>query len=516
MVTKKDIINSFIELSKQYPEKRITRDFFVQNTNIRYSDVVEHFNSFTDMLRDIENDLKDITKRSNNEFVINNTNHKRFIVTSVVEGAPINENFLSALKGYCKINDAQLVILWMKGTKKNDSFLLATLHSLKPYLATNFRFSEKLRAMDFQLSPQQMNPLMGLDRYGQKESSLIIAHTKQFMNSIPRPKGNIPHTIWSTGTISEPFYSSTRVGSIASQDNKLGALVVEIGKPDRFWIRPVQWINNQFVDLGIAYKPNMKTCKVKTKAMILGDLHIGEEDTESLNTSIEQINYFNPENTFIHDLCSLNSINHHEKNQYLARASRKFFANMNLSAEMEYLANKMASIARQTKSTNTQFKIVHSNHDNFMDKWLNDGEFIKDKSNAELGAHCFIYSLQGKNPLEELVNQRGEDPQMMKKFEFLQEDQQYLVEGFDCGSHGHNGPNGASGTATNFARTHMKAVIGHSHSPKIEFDTYQVGTNSKLDLGYNKGSSSWLHANCVIYEGGYIQMLTFIDKQWKI
>ena len=133
MVTKKDIINSFIELSKQYPEKRITRDFFVQNTKIKYSDVVEHFNSFSDMLRDIENDLKDITKRSNNEFVVSDTKHKRFIVTSVVEGAPINENFLSALKGYCKINNAQLVVLWMKGIKKNDSFLLATLHSLKPY-----------------------------------------------------------------------------------------------------------------------------------------------------------------------------------------------------------------------------------------------------------------------------------------------------------------------------------------------------------------------------------------------
>ena len=516
MVTKKDIINSFIELSKQYPEKRITRDFFVQNTNIKYSDVVEHFNSFTDMLRDIEADLKDITKRSNNEFVINNTKHKRFIVTSIVEGAPINENFLSALKGYCRINDAQLVILWMKGIKKNDSFQLAILHSLKPYLATNFRFSEKLRAMDFQLSPQQINPLTGLDRYGQRESSLIIAHTKQFMNSIPRPKGNIPHTIWSTGTISEPFYASTRSGSIASQDNKLGALVVEIGRSEQFWIRPVQWINNQFVDLGVAYKPNGKTSHIKTKAIVLGDLHIGEEDQESLMTSIEQIKYFNPELTFIHDLCSFNSINHHDKHNYLNKVLNQKLQAVSLTAEITYLANTMDHLEYLTRATKTQFKVVHSNHDNFIEKWLNDGEFIKDRINAKTGAQCFIYSVDEKNPIQEMIKFYDDGKGWSNKYEFLKEDQQYLVEGFDCGSHGHNGPNGAPGTATNFARTHMKAVIGHSHSPRIEFDTYQVGTNSKLELSYNKGSSSWLHANCVIYEGGYIQMLTFIDKQWKL
>lgn len=61
-----------------------------------------------------------------------------------------------------------------------------------------------------------------------------------------------------------------------------------------------------------------------------------------------------------------------------------------------------------------------------------------------------------------------------------------------------------------------KCVVGHSHSPKISFKSMQVGTCTKLDLGYNVGGSSWWNGNVSIYQDGHRQMLIGVDYKIKL
>ena len=91
-----------------------------------------------------------------------------------------------------------------------------------------------------------------------------------------------------------------------------------------------------------------------------------------------------------------------------------------------------------------------------------------------------------------------------------------LVEGIECGMHGHYGPNGSRGSAKNMRRIGVKSIIGHSHTPAIEEGCYQVGTSTRLSRGYTHGPSSWLNTHCVIYPNGKRTLINIIDGKWRL
>lgn len=428
---------------------------------------------------------------------------QRFIVSSIVEGAPISWDFIYAMEHYAQVNKAKLVLLWMRGVYKGDHFADKDLNYVSPYLASTYRFNSKLIAKDFMLHPAQKFPTTGLQQYAQSNDSIICASTKQALTVVARPVGRIPHTIHTTGTVSMPRYSKTRVGCIADQDNKLGALVIEATDSKSFFIRQVQWIDGGFVDLGVRYTKN-KHEKVETAAMILGDIHFGDEDPEAISTTIDQILALKPKNVFLHDLASNNSINYHDAHDCVLNATKPDNCET-LYKELSYVKSALYDFREAIPNT-TRVYVVPSNHDDFIHKWLREGDFIKDARNAKLGAQLFLMEIEGKNPMAECLNVPG--------VIFLKKDTHMRVEGWECAQHGHIGNNGARGSIKSFAVSYDKAFIGHSHTPGINGHIWQVGTLSKFKLSYTKGPSSWLHANGVIYKGGHAQMLIFIGDKW--
>jgi hypothetical protein len=53
------------------------------------------------------------------------------------------------------------------------------------------------------------------------------------------------------------------------------------------------------------------------------------------------------------------------------------------------------------------------------------------------------------------------------------------------------------------------------NSPSVIAGTWVVGTASLLQMEYNDGPSSWMHAHCVIHKNGKRQMIFIIDGDWK-
>jgi hypothetical protein len=100
---------------------------------------------------------------------------KRYFVTAAIAGAPLDKEFFATVKNFCKTNNAKLVILPMRGINKSSEPYDDTIKELQEHFATEYYFNTNLVAMDLKLSPQQINPLAGLSRLGQKDYSIIIA-----------------------------------------------------------------------------------------------------------------------------------------------------------------------------------------------------------------------------------------------------------------------------------------------------------------------------------------------------
>ena len=117
--------------------------------------------------------------------------------------------------------------------------------------------------------------------------------------------------------------------------------------------------------------------------------------------------------------------------------------------------------------------------------------------------------------LKEILAKK-DDKKVIDKVKWLSIDDDYRVEGIQCGAHGHLGANGSRGSLEAMETAYGNSVSGHSHTPQILRGAWCVGTSSLLKLEYNRGASSWLHSSCLIYPGGARQLINCIDGKWKL
>jgi len=80
--------------------------------------------------------------------------------------------------------------------------------------------------------------------------------------------------------------------------------------------------------------------------------------------------------------------------------------------------------------------------------------------------------------------------------------------------HGHIGANGSRGGVIQFKNLNTKNITGHTHSPCREDGHSSVGTLTHLRVGYNKGASSWMNTNVVIYPNGKSQHVHIINNKY--
>ena len=158
-----------------------------------------------------------------------------------------------------------------------------------------------------------------------------------------------------------------------------------------------------------------------------------------------------------------------------------------------------------------EFTVVRSNHDEFLDRWLSSNDWRKNgnkKAYLDLAYH-----------LSETKNTKGVIPMYLemndiKNVYCLGIDESYRVADIECGVHGHIGANGSRGSAMQFKDMNTKSITGHTHSP-IRIDGHSsVGTLTNLRVGYNRGLSSWLHSNIVIFPNGKHQHVNIINGKY--
>ena len=441
---------------------------------------------------------------------------QRFVVTTAVTGCKVHTGFWASLNKYCEIHDAQLLVVTssdpaaISNYKRYVDPVLSSANIVFEKLALN----SKLMIHPIKLSAKHIDPITGLGRIGQRNGSFIYASPKQRLKLVPTSNTEMPVALMTTGACTLPDYSSDRFMShrtahIADHDHVIGAIIVEVDDERRFHFRQVQANHKgHFANLGKMYGADGAQ-EYLPEALILGDLHDGETDPVAFGAMITDedsvLNVCKPKKIFIHDGFNGLSVNHHEAKNTITQALKTITLHEELYQYFLTL-NKLSKLFAEVN-------IVKSNHDDFLNRYIQDGGYIHDPANLDVALKIATAMMAGKDPVQAGVELHGALPPNIRWLEY---DEDYKIAGVECGAHGHRGSNGARGSLKAMENAYGNSISGHAHTPEILRGAWQVGTTSRLNLSYNKGPSSWLHSSCLLYSNGQRQVLNVIDGRWHI
>lgn len=458
----------------------------------------------------------------------------RFVFTSAQNNTFVHAGFMENLLSYCEHNNAQLVIGRFSYNRngyhrtKGDSSLWYD-PAIQPYVLD---VSADLQAArnglvwcgELDILPTASNPLSGLDSYSRASSS-IVPHAKLQLKSVAVMKDRPNKFLYSTGAVTQGNYIDRKAGQKAAFHHVYGALVVDIAEDGQEFCRQIiADESGMFYDLTTQYKQGEVHTDISVRAINWGDIHAEKIDKQvMLKGWIEQdsmLDVLKPRAQFIHDLTDFAARNHHNRGDPHFLAKMFFEDTSSVEEGLNVAAEVLALMERDGCST----IVVESNHDQAFQKWLAEAEIKRDPENAEYfhtaNAEIFKNIRHGAyfNVFEWALRRH----KRLDTVEFLKEDDSYIIcdrrdgNGVECGMHGHRGTNGARGSANSFRHIGSRCNVGHAHSPAIIDGVYVAGVSASLDLGYNKGPSSWSHSHIVTYENGKRAIVTMKNGRWRV
>ena len=461
---------------------------------------------------------------------------KRFILTSAQDATIVHEEFLSNLEAYNAYLNA--------GENSCEIFIAGFTYNKKLFESHDKRygwFDERVRPYmvyervnlgddivfcgEMNTLPTATTPLSGMESYTKGRWG-IFPHAKVQLVSIATQKHTRAKQIMTTGACTKENYVQKKAGLKAQFHHIIGAVLVEICEDGTFFCRHlIADHTGGFQDLDRVVQDNTVTTGHRIEALICGDIHLENicpvvYETTWWNENC-LIDYLKPKYQFWHDLIDFEYRNHHNiKNHH-----HRFMTSLDSSKTVEESVNLVGDFAKAASRDFCQTKIVQSNHDNAMYRWLEEADYRDDPANAiyfltlQLALYKSIrdsalYGLEKNNIFKfalELIGLEFTD-----SFDFINQDGKgFIICGdIQCGMHGNLGANGSRGSAKQFTKMGVRTNTGHTHTPQILDGAYVAGTNSRLDLSYTQGPLSWANADIITYPNGKRTILTMNNGRW--
>ena len=490
-----NIIGDYLEACKLYGKKALTREEYRADGHYSTTLIEQTWGSWTNFV-----DYVDQCKCLGRKQIATHTNKDKIVITSVFDGSEINYDYLETLENYCKKEKAELFILWGKPIAKDAIFNEKDYNLLIDYLCTELILDKdpSYTICDVLITPTQVNPFTNVEKLSNGKDNIILGAAKQYMKTLPYKRLDKAHFAYTTGTISNIDYGERINDKLNTKYHTYGAIVLEYNdKKKSYDARNVMFLNGILYDKDKWYTSTKSGSVKSVKGIVLGDLHFPADDVVAVKKSKEMIKKLHPETVILHDVGDFLSINHHNEHQYLSRQMFTTMATSSLRTELDFVFKKLKDLTQDFK--NTTFYIASSNHDDFIKKWLDTGDYPKDRVNAEIGHELYLMYLKGGNVFD-MANCSN-----VKK---AKRDDTLDICGYSVLEHGDGGLGGGRGSTTTYTKMFDRAIVGHTHSPEIYQSTIHVGTLSKLSMVYNdKGGTTWAHANVVIYDNGAFQMV---------
>lgn len=319
------------------------------------------------------------------------------------------------------------------------------------------------------------------------KGNIIIGSYKQQL--ITRPNG----VVISTGALNyipELKSRSPRVINNFLQDMRIGGVVEYNGT-----FRHIQINDNIVMDLGYGRVLGKFKNKFKAKvtSVVFGDIHAATVDEDILNASIELTKRIKPKYVFLHDIFDAVSCSPHKK---------PFERSMTVKEEVDLTIELIKKI--QASLDESEIIIVLSNHDDMLDRYIKNMEWVNTYHNIEYCADLLKYILLTKKPALSMELEKN-------NIRFVESKDKFIVNGVLYSEHGNYGVSGTKGSASQFYNVSVPAVIGHSHSPTMYGDVLQVGYTCIRDQGYKRGLDNWQQAVAIVYEDVRFKQLVVGD-----
>lgn len=470
------------------------------------------------------------------------THNRYFIFTSAQDGSKVHEDFWAALHVYAEwLENCEIVVAGFTYSKKlfEDHDKRSEKVFFHP-LVDDYISHKRIRVGDelefcgeMNTLPTAVTPLSGFSTYTRGRWG-IFPHPKVQLESIATMKHERAKQLMTTGAVTLPNYIRKKAGIKAMFHHQIGAVLVEMRPDGATYCRHLlatDLDDGSFYDLDRYVTSTGVTEGNRVEAISYGDIHhekldpdvalatwgydVAEEklfdDYAHLNGEDSLVGFLRPHYEFYHDLSDFAPRNHHniKDHHFRFKAHMQGGQRDNVAIALRGCARFLEAVHRE----DCQSIVVESNHDQALVKWLKTADYRDDPENAPFFLHCqkWIYDQLARGESEPDIFQF-----VMREFgapkdvEFVNEDQSFVICGdIECGMHGHLGPNGARGTPLNISRAGMKSNTGHSHSPAIRDGAYVAGVSALLDLGYNKGPSSWAQSHVITYPNGKRTIITF-------
>lgn len=467
-----------------------------------------------------------------------------YILCAAQSQTKLSTNFWNNLRAYADHLDAQIFVatfnydksgFGLKGnkaslnTEKNDrserefypSEIRDFIVNQPIHIGNDLIFCGEMNTL-----PTAVSPLSGFETYT-REKWGVFPHAKIQLKSIATAADKPAKQIMTTGSITAPNYIMKRAGIRAHFHHQTAAVILQVASDGSMWCRHLiaRDDDEHFYDLDVLVKDGVITTGHRAFAVNWGDIHIekldwnvaraswGESYVNGAYADLEDPNSvvgkLKPEHQFIHDLVDFEARNHHNINDphfiFQTYQENKASVESNVAAAAEFLSN--------IAPTADKIHVVKSNHDNALIKWLKNPsyDFRVDPENAvfyletQLAYYKAIKERTTATFYEDTLYKLWPYP---ANVDFIHEDQSFVAHGIEFGMHGHLGANGGKGSARTFTKMGMKSNTGHTHSPEIFDGAYIAGVSATMDMGYNKGLSSWAHAHIVTYQNGTRTIIT--------
>lgn len=449
---------------------------------------------------------------------------KRFIISWAQSETDVFKPLLKNIEAYAEYIDAEILIVagrYRNPVSLKDSQSLSNNEkdnkdmywdkSISNYLDANRHNIHKhlVIASDVKIQPTAETPLSGLNSLTGLESC-IFGHPRVHFDSLPVLDGYPNKILMTTGSVTKPNYTDTKSGKKGEFHHSYGFVVAELDG-DYFHVRQVTASEDgSFYDLDVLVDDCIIVENQTAEAMIFGDVHIGDHDEDALSLSIDTAKKLNVNHVILHDIFNGKSISPHDNKSPFELLRKEQEGLDDLVSEMSEVVDFFE------QNSDIDFIVVRSNHDIWLDRWLNDTDWRK--SNNKMSylklASEMASDTEGKGALNVILRINN-----VSNAYCLDLDESFNVNGFELGIHGHQGAGGSRGSMIQFKNLNTKNVTGHSHVPRRMNGALSVGTLTKLRLGYNKGLSAWMQSNVIIHSNGKAQHLNIINGKittlWK-
>lgn len=455
-------------------------------------------------------------------------NDQAFLIATAVPYTPVSDHMLATLKTMAKLKKAKIIVLpaFMQTTGLDPKLL----NDPDIHILVNTTILNSLLRIDaIKIMPKIKNPEAGLDEYGERGQSVIVAAPQVRMKPVPTIENDdFPHFVMSTGAITLPIYNSRipiqgRQDALASDRHNMAVLLIEKTRgaleapipgvnsmTGFFHYRHIHYVDGKgMVDKDKLYTPE-GTTKANIGAVVLPDVHVGMTEPMFLLRIVEAVKKLKPKRVALHDVFNGHSISHHESKNLLSASQKYIDGKLDLGRELADVATFINSLLRLDPQL--EVRIILSNHDMWIHKWLENFAYKDEAHNRALGIELADAVRRGESAFEYGLRKFGlEYP---KRVTFVTEGK-WDESGVQLGQHGHQGANGARNSMLTAKKAAGKIVFGHTHKTEILNHAVNVGTGSVLRPGYTgTGPSSWSHSIAAVNDLGVTQVFVLQKGEW--